>query len=126
MSKKKPAPRKSGIPSWVKPMGAMAIGGTLGLVGMFLLPDAVAPYAPALGILASKPLGGGSWGKYLSTASLVGVLTFVGQRKNVQVAAASLKNAKRALASGGGPQRPSIPGGAAEAGNSILQKSGLK
>lgn len=118
--------KKGGFPSWVKPTLAMIAGGGLGLVAMAILPDAIAPYAPALGVVGAKFVGGGGWNKYLVTAGVVGGVTFLSRRKTVQVAAASLGAAKRALASNtSGSQAQVGPGSTAERGAAILQKSGL-
>ena len=93
---------KKGFPGWVKPTLAMIVFGGVGLVVMPLLPDAIGPFAPAVGVLAAKFLGGGSWGKYLTTAGVVGGVTFLSQRRTVQVAAGALSAAKAALVAGGG------------------------
>lgn len=116
--------KMSGFPSWLKPTLSMIAGGGLGLVAMAILPDAVAPYAPALGVVAAKFVGGGSWNKYLVTAGVVGGVTFLSRRKTVQVAAASLGQAKRALASNA-PAGAIGGGSAADRGASILRNSGL-
>lgn len=122
---KKSSGKKSGFPAWVKPTVSMIVGGGVGLVAMSLLPPGVAPYAPALGVLGSKMLGGGGWGKYASVAAVVGGVTFLSQRKTVQVAAGALANAKRALTSG----TSSVVGGPAEISNQgadILRRAGVR
>ena len=128
---KKSSGKKSGFPAWVKPTVSMVIGGGVGLVAMSLLPDAIAPYAPALGVLGAKFLGGGSWGKYAGTAAVVGGVTFLSRRKTVQVAAGALTAAKAALSGGmestvtAGPAE--VTGGsAASRGESILRSVGVK
>ena len=125
---KKSSGKKSGFPSWVKPTLSMVIGGGVGLVAMSLLPEAIAPYAPAIGVLGSKFLGGGSWGKYAATAGVVGGVTFLSRRPTIQVAAGSLAAAKRALGSGStviaGPAE--INGNAAARGDQILRSVGVK
>lgn len=115
---------KSGLPTWVKPTLSMIFGGGVGLVAMALLPDAIAPYAPAMGVLASKFIGGGGWGKYLATAGVVGGVTFLSRRKTIQVSAGALAAAKKALTSGR-TSPGSGSGDAAAAGRAILQKQGL-
>lgn len=110
--------KKKGFPSWVKPTLAMILGGGVGLVAMGLLPDAIAPYAPALGVLASKFVGKGGWGKYLATAGVVGGVTFLSRRKSVAVAAGALTAAKKALGSGA---TTSTGGSAADKGAEILR-----
>lgn len=113
---------KKGFPAWVKPTLAMIFGGGAGLVAMGLLPDAIAPYAPALGVLASKWVGKGGWGKYLATAGVVGGVTFLSRRRTIAVAAGALTAAKKALTSGGSV---SMPGGtAADKGAAILRSVG--
>ena len=124
MAKKKITHKKS-FPSWLKPTLAMIAGGTLGLVGMALLPDAVAPYAPALGVLSAKFIGGGNWGKYVATSVVIGGLTFVGRRKTTQVAAGALASAKKALSNGGAVRSPAPAGSTAAQGNAILKKAGI-
>ena len=122
--KKKGSTKKSGMPAWIKPTLSMIIGGGVGLVAMALLPDALAPYAPAMGVLASKFIGGGGWGKYLATAGVVGGVTFLSRRQTVQVAAGALSAAKRALAAG--PSAPAAGGGSAQQqGADILRRSGV-
>ena len=113
--------KKGGFPSWVKPTLSMVIGGGVGLVAMSLLPDAVAPYAPALGVLGAKLLGGGSWGKYATVAATVGGITFLSRRQTIQVAAGALTAAKRALSSGG-----SVEPDVASKGADILRRVGVK
>ena len=117
----KPA-RKSVFPAWVKPTFAMVLGGGVGLVAMALLPAAIGPYAPALGVAAAKFLGGGGWSKYLVTAGVVGGVTFLSRRKTVQVAAGALTAAKNALV---GPPAAPESGSAASQGADILRRSGL-
>lgn len=123
---------KKGFPSWVKPTLSMVIGGGVGLIAMSLLPDAIAPYAPALGVLSAKFLGGGSWGKYATTAAVVGGVTLLSRRKTVQVAAGALTAAKQALTSGagssfgGGQSNGAGAGSAAQRGDQILRSVGVK
>lgn len=123
-------PTKKGFPTWIKPTLSMVIGGGVGLLAMGLLPAQVAPYAPAVGILGSKFIGGGSWGKYAVTAGVVGGLTFLGNRKTVQTAAGALAAAKNALTSGGGQSAGggagSSFGNAADEGRRILERSGVR
>ena len=114
--------KKSGFPAWVKPTFSMILGGGVGLVVMSLLPTAIAPFAPALGVLGSKFLGGGGWGKYVATAGVVGGGTFLSQRKTVQIAAGALSAAKNALTGGSGGSDES----AASKGERILQSVGVK
>ncbi len=114
--------RKSGFPAWVKPTLSMIVGGGVGLISMALLPEGIAPYAPALGVLGSKLLGGGSWGKYATVAAVVGGVTFLSKRKTVLVAAGALNAAKRALTSGGG----GASGSTEDIGNQILRDTGVK
>lgn len=118
---------KSGFPAWVRPTLSMIVGGGVGLVAMGILPDAVAPYAPALGVVAAKFVGGGGWGKYLVTAGVVGGVTFLSRRNTIQIAAGALTAAKRTLASG--PSGPAAgaaaPGSAADRGSEILRRQGL-
>lgn len=124
-----PGSRK-GFPSWVKPTVSMLIGGGVGLLAVGVLPAAVAPYGPALGVLGSKFLGGGSWSKYAVAASAVAGVTFLSRRPTVQLAAGSLRAAMNSLQSGGssvvaGPAEITS-GSAAEAGEKILQQNGLR
>ena len=93
---------KRTFPTWLKPTLSMLLGGTVGLIGSALLPDGARPLAVGAGIVGSKLIGGGTWGKYLGTGTVVAGLMFLGQRKYVQVAHASLSAAKKSLASGGG------------------------
>lgn len=125
---KKSSGKKSGFPAWVKPTVSMVIGGGVGLVAMSLLPNAIAPYAPALGVLGSKFLGGGGWGKYLATAGVVGGVTFLSRRKTIQVAAGALTAAKSALTASvtGGPPEIVTGGSAASRGEQILRSVGVK
>lgn len=112
---------KKGMPAWIKPTFSMIIGGGVGLVAMSLLPSAIAPFAPALGVLGSKIFGGGGWGKYAATAGVVAGVTFLSQRKTVQVAAGALSAAKRALTNGSS----SGGGDAADQGAEILRRAGV-
>lgn len=120
--------RKSSY-GWVKPTLAMILGGGVGLLAMGLLPDSIAPFAPALGVVGAKFIGGGGWGKYLTTAGVVGGVTFLSYRPTVQAASAALAGAKRALTSGGGgggvASAPAAPGTAAEKGAEILRNQGI-
>lgn len=118
--------RKSGFPAWVKPTVSMILGGGVGLVAMSLLPNAIAPFAPALGVIGSKFLGGGGWGKYLATGAVVGGVTFLSQRKTVQVAAGALVAAKQALIGPSEPGPSSPTGSAASKGAEILRSVGVR
>lgn len=117
---------KKGIPHWIRILGAQVLGGGVGLLATAILPDAVAPYAPSAGILASKFIGGGSWSYYLVSGGAAAGLMFLSRRKTVQVAAAGLGAAKRQLASGMGSGLPSGSGSVQQKGADILRGAGVK
>ena len=98
---KKSSGRKKGFPGWVRPTVSMIGGGLVGLLISGLLPGAVAPYAPAAGVLASKFVGKGSWGKYAATSAVLAGVTFLSYRKTTQIVAGTLvgtlKAAKAAM-----------------------------
>ena len=123
MAKKSKSTKKSGFPGWVKSTIAMTVGGAVGLVAMGLAPAGVAPYMPAVGILASKFLGGGGWGKYLITAGVLTGVTFASRTKTVQLAAGGLSAARNALTGGGGS--PAVGSGSQQRGNEILRRQGI-
>ena len=121
-SGKKSSGRKKGFPSWVRPTVSMIGGGLVGLLVSGLLPGAIAPYAPAIGVLGSKVVGKGGWGKYAATSAVLAGVTFLSYRKTVQVAAGTvvgtLQAAKAALM---GPAK--IEGGDAPDEVSVQEQS---
>lgn len=122
---------KKGFPGWVRPAVSMVAGGGLGLLVSGLLPAAIAPYAPAAGVLGSKIVGKGSWGKYALVSGVLASVTFLSYRKSVQIAASTLvgtlQAARRSLMSGASEtgDSPEESGSVAERARRILRQEGL-
>lgn len=108
---------KKGFPGWVRPTVSMVIGGGVGLLVSGLLPTAIAPYAPAAGVLGSKIIGKGPWGKYVATSAVLAGVTFLSYRPTVQIAASTLVGTLQAA-------RAALMSGARETGDSPAEESG--
>lgn len=124
---------KKGFPGWVRPTVSMVIGGGVGLLLSGLLPKAIAPYAPAAGVLGSKIIGKGAWGKYVATSAVLAGVTFLSYRPTVQIAASTLvgtlQAARAALMSGTretGDSPTEETGTVAERSRRILREAGLQ
>jgi len=107
----------------LSPAVAMVVGGGVGLVAMGLLPAAVAPYAPALGVLGAGLVGPGRWPVYVVPAAVVAGLTVAARRPTVQTMAGALTAAKAALTGSAPNPEPESAPSAQERGKQILRQS---